>query len=102
MIRFGLFSVFFVVITLMILAVGLFVFIVVLRRMNSSPQAGGIGQNPTQADPKRRAIDIVSQQRPNAPAYKCGKCAATVDSTAEVSADGRIRCNYCNEWTSIL
>ena len=54
------------------------------------------------ADRKRRVLDIVSQRLPHAAAYKCGKCGATVDSTAELSAGGKIRCNYCNEWSSIL
>ena len=54
------------------------------------------------ADRKRRVLDIVSQQLPHIAAYKCGKCGATVDSTAELSAGGKVRCNYCNEWSSIL
>ena len=33
---------------------------------------------------------------------RCKKCGATVDSTAELSAEGKVHCNYCNEWSSIL
>ena len=53
------------------------------------------------AEKKRRALDIVAKQPPGAPAFKCKACGATVDSTAELSADGKVRCNYCNQWTSI-
>jgi formylmethanofuran dehydrogenase subunit E len=54
------------------------------------------------AEAKRRAIDIVSHQPAGSPACKCSKCGAIVDSTAELSAEGKIHCNYCNEWSSIL
>jgi hypothetical protein len=50
---------------------------------------------------KRKALEIVAQQPPGAPAFKCKACGATVDSTAELSSDGNVRCNYCNQWTSI-
>jgi hypothetical protein len=50
---------------------------------------------------RRRALEIVSQQPPGTPAQKCRNCGATVDSTAELSADGKVRCNYCNQWSSI-
>ncbi len=50
---------------------------------------------------KRKALEIVAQQPPGAPAFKCKACGATVDSTAELSSDGKVRCNYCNQWTSI-
>jgi hypothetical protein len=32
---------------------------------------------------------------------RCRQCGAVIDSTAELSAEGAIRCNYCNSWTSI-
>lgn len=32
---------------------------------------------------------------------RCKQCGAVVDSTAELSPEGRIRCNYCNTWTSL-
>jgi len=32
---------------------------------------------------------------------RCKQCGAVVDSTSELSAEGAIRCNYCNTWTSI-
>jgi len=54
------------------------------------------------AEAKRRAIEIVSKQPAGSSAFKCKKCGATVDSTAELSAEGKVRCNYCNEWSSIL
>lgn len=54
------------------------------------------------AEAKRRAIEIVSQQPAGSPACKCRKCGAIVDSTAELSAEGKVHCNYCNEWSSIL
>jgi hypothetical protein len=50
---------------------------------------------------KRKALEIVAKQPPGAPAFKCKACGATVDSTAELSSDGKVRCNYCNQWTSI-
>ena len=53
------------------------------------------------AEKRRRALDIVSQQSPGTLAHKCRNCGATVDSTAELSADGKVRCNYCNQWSSI-
>lgn len=65
-------------------------------KMDDSPQAD------VKAEAKRRAIEIVSKQPAGSSAFKCKKCGATVDSTAELSAEGKVRCNYCNEWTSIL
>lgn len=52
-------------------------------------------------DGKRRALDIIAEKKSHQSAHKCHKCGATIDSTAELSADGKVRCNYCNEWTSI-
>lgn len=53
------------------------------------------------AEKKRKALEVVAQLPPGTPAFKCHGCGATVDSTAELSPDGRVRCNYCNQWTSI-
>lgn len=55
----------------------------------------------THAEKKRKALEIVAKQPAGSPAYKCKGCGATVDSTAELSADGKVRCNYCNQWSSI-
>jgi hypothetical protein len=59
--------------------------------------------NPAEAhaEKKRRALEVVAGQPPGTPAHKCRNCGATVDSTAELSADGKVRCNYCNQWSSI-
>jgi len=65
------------------------------HKKESTPAGGKPGA-------KHRAIEIVSQQPAGSPACKCKKCGATVDSTAELSAEGKVRCNYCNEWSSIL
>lgn len=59
-------------------------------------------QADVRVEAKRRAIEIVSKQPAGSSAQKCKKCGATVDSTAELSAEGKVRCNYCNEWSSIL
>jgi biopolymer transport protein ExbB/TolQ len=32
---------------------------------------------------------------------RCRQCGAVIDSTAELSPEGAIRCNYCNSWTNI-
>ena len=69
---------------------------------NSSSNKQDAAQAKVKAAAKRRAIDIVSQQPPGSPACKCKKCGAIVDSTAELSAEGKVHCNYCNEWSSIL
>ena len=100
------FSIFFVLMSLVaglvILAVAGFVVFTVSQKMNRT--AGNTGANGSEAaiEGRRRALDIVSQRPGNIPAHKCGKCGATVDSTAELSAAGDVRCNYCNEWSSIL
>ncbi len=51
--------------------------------------------------PAGRALELVGRLPADAEAYKCRKCGAIVDSTAELSANGEVRCNYCNTWSSI-
>lgn len=48
-----------------------------------------------------RTLDLLAKLPPDSRAVKCRHCGATVDSTAELSSKGEIRCNYCNAWTSI-
>jgi formylmethanofuran dehydrogenase subunit E len=69
---------------------------------NSSTNKKESTQAKARAGSKHRAIEIVSQQPVGSPACKCKKCGAIVDSTAELSAEGKVHCNYCNEWSSIL
>jgi rubrerythrin len=54
------------------------------------------------AERKRRALELVAGKSPSDPAMKCRHCGAIIDSTAELSGDGKIRCNYCNQWTGIF
>ena len=96
------FALMFIIAMLFILAVAGFVFFTVFRTLTRGSRTDGQQQDAPGADGKRRALDIVSQRSPHAAAVKCGNCGATVDSTAELSADGKVRCNYCNEWSSIL
>ena len=97
-----LFAVIFIIATLFIVAVGGFVLFNVFRTLKRGPRNAGQPQGESGAVGKRRALDIVSQRPPHAAAVKCGNCGATVDSTAELSAEGKVRCNYCHEWSSIL
>ncbi len=109
-----------VVMSLMIVVVGLFIAMVFLMIMGTSGfvffnvfrNFGRVSKVVDQAldqaekeaahsEKKRRALEIVANQAEGTPAYKCKSCGAIVDSTAELSADGRIRCNYCNQWASI-
>ena len=81
-----------------------FVFFNVFRNFNrtmknTEPSDGNAGRD--KSDGRRRALDALSQLPPGSAAGKCRSCGATVDSTAELSPDGRVRCNYCNEWSSI-
>ncbi|MDA1232114.1 MAG: hypothetical protein O2856_15175 [Planctomycetota bacterium] len=95
-------SVLLLIAALLIVAVsGLIIFRVFGISKGASHDTSVVQKEP-RADGKRRAIEIVSQQPPHAEAYKCLNCGATVDSTAEISAEGKVRCNYCNEWSSIL
>ena len=92
----------FIIATLFIVAVAGFVFFNGFRTLKRGSRIAGQSRADTGAVGKRRALDIVSQRPPHAAAVKCGNCGATVDSTAELSAAGKVRCNYCNEWSSIL
>ena len=97
-----LFALIFVIAMLFIVAVAGFVFFNVFRTLKGGSRTPGQNRSESGADGRRRALEIVSQRPPHAAAFKCGNCGATVDSTAELSADGKVRCNYCNEWSSIL
>lgn len=97
---FIVFGVIFVVAFLMILGTSGFVFFNVFRifnRVTKNIENAQVGSE-THIEKKRRAMEIMGK---GAPAYKCKSCGATVDSTAELAADGRVRCNYCNQWSSI-
>jgi len=96
------FALIFIIATLFILAVAGFVFFSVITKLTRGSRSLGQYRGESGADGNRRALEIVSQRPPHAAAVKCGNCGATVDSTAELSADGKVRCNYCNEWSSIL
>lgn len=52
-------------------------------------------------NPGKRTLDLLAKLPPDSRAIKCRHCGATVDSTAELSSNGEIRCNYCSQWTSI-
>lgn len=92
----------FIIAILFILAVAGFVFFSVFKALKRGSGHLVPHQVETGADGNRRALEIVSRLPPHAAAVKCGNCGATVDSTAELSAEGKVRCNYCNEWSSIL
>lgn len=96
------FELIFVIALLFILAVAGFMIFNVCKVGKRGSRNPGQHQVGAGADGRRRALDIVSQRPPHDAAFKCGNCGATVDSTAELSADGKVRCNYCNEWSSIL
>ena len=98
----SLFVIVFVIALLFILAAGGFIVFVFFKLLRRGSREAVDNRGESGADGKRRALEIVSQRPPHAAAIKCGKCGATVDSTAELSADGKVRCNYCNEWSSIL
>jgi CBS domain containing-hemolysin-like protein len=98
----SLFALILIIAMVFILAVAGFVFVNVFKTFTRGSRTEGQHQGESGANGKRRALEIVSQRQPHAAAVKCGKCGATVDSTAELSADGKVRCNYCNEWSSIL
>lgn len=71
------------------------------RPDRTEPQADHPAEDNEAQDAAGRALDLVGRLSPDAEAYKCRKCGATVDSTAELSADGKVKCNYCNSWSSI-
>jgi len=96
------FAVIFVIGMLCILAVAGFVYFYVFKSSSRASPDTNRDRNESGRDGRRRALEILVKRPPQAAAYKCGKCGATVDSTAELSADGKVRCNYCNEWSSIL
>ena len=98
----SLFVIVFVIALLFILAAGGFIVFVFFKSLLRKSRATVDNRGESGAEGKRRALEIVAQRPPHAAAIKCGKCGATVDSTAELSADGKVRCNYCNEWSSIL
>jgi hypothetical protein len=92
------------VVFLIMLSMGGFVFFNFFRIFNRSIKNAESqienSQRP-RGDGNRRALDALAQLPPGSPAHRCRSCGATLDSTAELSADGRIRCNYCNAWSSI-
>jgi DNA-directed RNA polymerase subunit RPC12/RpoP len=53
--------------------------------------AGGANEERSQKKTQTGAGDVL----------RCRQCGAVIDSTAELSAEGAIRCNYCNTWTSL-
>ena len=102
----GLFALIFVVIfglaAVTILSIFGFTFFNVFRFSSRFRQMQDAVLDAAQQDAKKKtAMDVMSQLPPGTAAHKCRNCGATVDSTAELSPDGRVRCNYCNQWTSI-
>ena len=105
------FSIFFIIVAVFIgliflvtLATSGFVFFNVFRIFNRAMKNGEAQDDSSarnRSDGSRRALDALSQLPAGSPAGKCRSCGATIDSTAELSPDGRIRCNYCNAWSSI-
>ncbi len=102
---FMIFAVIFGIVFLFIMGTSGFVFFNVFRIFNrvskNFEQHQDAAKQSAHVEKKRKALEIVAQQPPGSPAFKCHGCGATVDSTAELSPDGRVRCNYCNQWTSI-
>jgi hypothetical protein len=96
------FALIFVSAMLFFVAVAGFVFFNVFRTLKRGSRTSAQNRSEAGTEGRRRALEIVSQRPPHAAAFKCGNCGATVDSTAELSADGKVRCNYCNQWSSIL
>jgi hypothetical protein len=92
----------FVFASLFIVAVFGFIVFSMFRRWRRASDVSYLAQNAAGAGGNRRALEIVSRQPPTPLGHKCKQCGATVDSTAELSADGKVRCNYCNEWSTIL
>jgi hypothetical protein len=102
---FTVFAIIFGIAFLMVMGTSGFVFFNVFRVFNRALKDSGKHMDDVNqaahAEKKRRALELLAQQPAGAPAFKCRGCGATVDSTAELSPDGRVRCNYCNQWTSI-
>ncbi len=101
----GIFAVIAIIVFLMILGTSGFVFYRVFKTLNRAArhpgQTAGHAGSESGTDGKRRALDIIGKNPAHQPAHKCQACGATIDSTAELSADGKVRCNYCNAWSSI-
>lgn len=51
--------------------------------------------------PPGKVLDVVAREPHKTASYKCRHCGALADSTAELSAKGEFKCNYCNAWSSI-
>lgn len=49
-----------------------------------------------------RVLEMLKQLPPGTEPYKCLNCGATVDSTAEISPTGEIKCNYCHSRTNLF
>ena len=99
------FGVIFGLVVLFALGTSGFVFFNVFRLFNRVLKDAGQHQDESgqaaHVEKKRKALELLAQQPAGSPAFKCRGCGATVDSTAELAPDGRVRCNYCNQWTCI-
>lgn len=73
----------------------------VLGRVRTLTESSAQGDTMGPASRSRQAVSSGDQPAAHAPALKCRNCGATVDSLAELTGDGRVRCHYCNSWTSI-
>ncbi len=49
-----------------------------------------------------RVLEMLKKLPAGSEPYKCGNCGATVDSTAEISRNGDIKCNYCHSRTNLF
>lgn len=68
--------------------------------------AGGRGlsthTHPDGTSHHQRVLEMLKSLPPGTEPYKCRKCGATVDSTAEISPTGDIKCNYCQSRTNLF